>query len=184
MQLVKIKKIKEAVSLAVLALKEGKVLILPTDTVYGFVALDKKAVKRIYGIKKRDKAKPLPFFVSDTKMAQNYAHINKNELQFLKQNWPGAITAVFKAKKGGTIALRQPDSKLLLAILREVKQPLAQTSANISGEPATGKIKQVLETFESASLQPDILFSQGDLPERKPSKVIDFSKGKRDVLRG
>jgi len=51
MQLVKIKKIKEAVSLAVLALKEGKVLILPTDTVYGFVALDKKAVKRIYDMR-------------------------------------------------------------------------------------------------------------------------------------
>ncbi len=61
-------------------LKRGKVIVCPTDTVYGLVAdaTNKKAVDKIFEIKERLRAKPLPIFVKDLKMAKKFARINKN----------------------------------------------------------------------------------------------------------
>jgi len=70
-------------------LKKGKVIVCPTDTVYGLIAdaTNKKAVEKIFKIKKRPKNKPLPIFVRDLKMAKKLAEIDKNQEKFLKKVW-------------------------------------------------------------------------------------------------
>src|SRR3989344_282146 len=83
-------------------LKEGGVVIFPTDTVYGFVAdaTNKKGVAKIYNIKKRPKSKPLPVFVSGIKMAREVAEIDARQVKILKKFWPGKYTFILKRKLG------------------------------------------------------------------------------------
>lgn len=178
-------------------LENGGVVVCPTDTVYGLIcdASNFKAVEKIFEIKQRERTNPLPVFVSDMAMAKKLAIINDNQEKFLQKSWPGATTVVLRAKKSAswriapllykdnTIALRIADYKLIQKIFKEFKKPLAQTSANLSGQPATTQFKNVLEYFENAEIQPDLIINAGDLPKNQPSKVIDFSNGAMKILR-
>jgi L-threonylcarbamoyladenylate synthase len=154
-------------------IKNGGVVIAPTDTVYGLIcdSTNKKAVEKIFKIKKRPKKKLIPIFVSDIKMAKKFADISPKQEKFLKQVWPGKVTAVFPYKKPG---LRIPDYKLVLSLVKRVG-PLAESSANISGQPASGNIKEVLKQFKGKKYQPDFIINAGNLPKSKPSKVIDLT---------
>ena len=127
---------QKALNKALSALKKGKVIVCPTDTVYGFlsVASDKKAVEKIFKLKRRPRSKPLPVFVNGLKMAKELAEINEKQEKTLNKYWPGKYTFVLKALNGGTIALRIPEYKFLNDLLKKINKPLAQTSANISGQ--------------------------------------------------
>lgn len=176
--------VKSDLKKAVSAVKNGSVLVCPTDTVYGLVcdASNKKAIARIYLIKKRPRSKPLPVFVKNIAMAQKIAKINKTQEKFLKKVWPGKTTVVLNAKKGGTIGLRVPNSRLILDLIKRTGL-LAETSANISGEPPTTKIREVIKYFKGRKYGPDLILDAGDLKPAKPSQVIDFTESEPRVLR-
>ena len=90
----------DKLSQATLVLKKGGVVICPTDTVYGFLAdaSNKKAVDKIYKIKKRPKSDPLSIFVKDLKMVGELAEINEKQAKTLKKYWPGKYTFILKRK--------------------------------------------------------------------------------------
>ncbi|MFH1780807.1 MAG: L-threonylcarbamoyladenylate synthase [Candidatus Nealsonbacteria bacterium] len=161
---------------AITAIKNGSVLVCPTDTVYGLVcdAFNQKAVEKIYKIKKRPKNKLIPVFIKDLAMAKKFVIINAEHERFLRKVWPGKITVVLNDKKGGTIGLRVPNSKFVLDLIKHTG-PLAETSANISGQPATTRIKEVLKYFQGKKYEPDLVLDAGDLKPAKPSQVIDFT---------
>lgn len=176
--------IKPDLQKAAEAVKAGKVLVCPTDTVYGLIcgARNKVAAEKIYQIKKRPRNKPLPIFVSDIKMAKRFAVINKKQEDFLKKLWPGKTTVVLNTIKNGTIGIRIPDNKFILDLVRRTGS-LAETSANISGKPATTKIKEVLKYFRGQNYQPDLVLDAGDLKPAKPSQVIDLTGPEPVILR-
>ena len=187
------KNLKEVTGTVQQLIKEGKVIICPTDTVYIPVAdaTNKKAVKKVFLIKKRSLKKPIPIFVKDIKMAKKIAEIDKRQEQFLKSVWPGKVTAVLKRKKSeiklygvaeNTIALRIPHFKLVNFLLKELNRPLVGTSANISGKPASGNLKEVLDQFKGQKHQPDLVINAGILPG-KPSKVMDLTVSPPKILR-
>lgn len=167
-------------------LKKGGVLICPTDTVYGLLcdATNKKVVERIFKIKKREKTKPLGIFVKDIKTAKRYAFINKKQEKVLKEKWPGKFTFILKKKPNcglsllvgdkETVGIRIPYYKLVIEILEKIKKPIVQTSANISGQPPTTRIGEVLQQFRHRGNQPDLIINDGNLKKSKPSKVIDL----------
>jgi L-threonylcarbamoyladenylate synthase len=168
-------------------MKEGKVVVFPTDTVYGLIAnaTNKKAIKKLFKIKRRKASKPIPLFIKNLKAVKKIAQINKPEERFLKKIWPGKITVVLKRKKikkelygvdKKTIALRIPKYRLINNLLREIDFPLAGTSANVSGKPATTKIKEVIGQFRNKKVQPDLIVDAGNLKPSKPSMVIDLTK--------
>jgi L-threonylcarbamoyladenylate synthase len=188
------KNFKEIVRMAVKSIKEGKVIVCPTDTVYGLVcdAKNKKAVAKLFRIKKRPKGKPIPIFVRDIKMAKKLALIDKEQEKFLKKVWPGKITAILKLKtkkqklkiygiNRKTIGLRIPKYKLIQRLLKRTNIPLTGTSANISGKPASTKIKEVIAQFKK--YQPDLVISDGNLPKSKPSTVLDLTTFPPKILR-
>jgi L-threonylcarbamoyladenylate synthase len=194
MQVLKIsqRNFSEILEKATTALKRGRVLICPSDTVYGLIcrATDKKAVERVFKIKKRVKTKPIGLFVKDIKMAKKWAWIDARQEKFLKKFWPGKFTAVLKSKKSlsgivfkGTVGLRIPGNKFLLSVLERSGCPLAQTSANISGRPASTKIKEALKQFQGRAEQPDLVLDAGDLEPSLPSTVIDLISKKIKILR-
>ncbi len=175
-------------------IKKGGLVILPTDTVYGLLAdaRNEKAVGQIFKIKKRPKTKPLAIFVKDLKMAKKYAFINEKQEKFLKKNWPGKTTLILKSKinlpkgltaKNKTIGMRISDYKLINLLFKKINFPLAQTSANISGGEATTKIREVLEQFTGKRTMPDLIIDAGDLPNNRPSKIIDLTQEKPLILR-
>ena len=186
---------------AVSALKVGGVVICPTDTVYGFLADagNKKAVEKIFKIKKRPGSKPLPVFVKDLKMAKELAEINERQEKILKKRWPGKYTFVFKSKRRPdlflsltkfsersglpqTIALRIPQYKFLNNLLKKINRPLAQTSANVSGEPAMAKISDILQKFGERRFEV-LVIDAGNLKKKKPSKIYDLTLARPERLR-
>ncbi len=164
-------------------LEKGQVLILPTDTVYGLIcdARNKGAVKRIFEIKGRDFNKPIGVFVKDINMAKEFADINQKQEGIMKKYWPGKITFLLKRKNNlpevlfsgsNMIGIRIPDYELIKDLFKQIDFPLAQTSANISGEPASVKINHVLSQLENK--KPDLVIDAGDLAEAESSTVIDL----------
>ena len=81
------------------------------------------------------------------------------------------------------IGLRISSSGLVNKLVKEVNGPLTTTSANISGKPASTKIKEVLGQFLKNKIKPDLVIDAGNLPKNKPSKVIDLTGKKEKVLR-
>jgi len=186
-------KIKIIIKKLVGILKKGGVIVYPTDTVYGLLAdaTKEKAIKKIFKIKKRSFKNPIPIFIRDIKMAKELAFINRKQENFLKMVWPGRVTVVLKRKNvlpriifGGekTIGLRIPDYKLVDLLLKEINHPLTGTSANISGKPASTKIREVLKQFEKKE-KPDFVLDAGNLKPSLPSVVIGLTGKKMKILR-
>ncbi len=174
----------EKLNKAISILEKGGVIICPTDTVYGFLAdaSNKKAVAKIYKIKKRPKSKPLPVFVSSIKMARELAEINDRQEKVLKKYWPGAYTFVLPKKKGGTIALRMPKHAFLQKLLKKIDRPLVQTSVNISGQEPLKSAEQIMAIFGKSKLVGLIITSSKPLGG-KPSKIIDLTRQNLTTLR-
>jgi L-threonylcarbamoyladenylate synthase len=172
-------------------LKKGGVVILATDTVYGFVAdaSNKKAVASIYKIKKRPKSKPLPVFVRDIKMAKALAEIDRKTEKLLKKRWPGKYTFVLTRKKKGkplygieeeSIALRIPKHTFLQGITKKVNRPLAQTSVNVSGYVALRRPMDIMKKFGKQRI---LFVDAGNLPKRKSSAIINVTGSTINIVK-
>jgi L-threonylcarbamoyladenylate synthase len=181
---------KKSLEKSLKVLKQGGIVIFPTDTVYGFLAdaTNKKAVAKIFKIKKRLRSKPLPVFISDIKIAKDLAEIGNKQIKVLKNKWPGKYTFVFKIKKSiklfgqdkNTIALRIPKFKPLNNLLKKIGKPLVQTSVNVSGESALIKISDIINQFKNKDI---LMVDAGNLKKSKPSKIIDLASNKLKILR-
>lgn len=179
---------KESLKIAAAVLKKDGTIIFPTDTIYGIGTIATAAgAKKIGKIKNRPGNKPFPLLVSSLVMAKKFAEINPQQEKFLKKNWPGAVTAILPAKiknrgltENGKIGLRQPNHPWLLKLIAEIGQPLIGTSANPSGQSGTTKIKEVFDYFPNG---PELIINAGNLPKRRPSKVIDLTTNPPRILR-
>jgi len=186
------KNLKEVNKKTAIIIKKGKIIVYPTDTVYGLIcdAGNKKAVQKIFKIKRRSPKKPLPVFVKDIKMAKMLAKIDKNQEKFLKKVWPGKTTVVLERRKGKkiygldkkTIAIRTPKYKPLNDLLGNINYFLAETSTNISGGTNPSSIKDILSQFKGKKYQPDLIIDGGTL-SKKSSTVIDLTKDPPKILR-
>lgn len=180
MRILKINKqnFHQLVKEVVKSIKNGQVVVCPTDTVYGLVCdtTNQKAINNLLKIKKRQAKKPIPIFVKDIKMAKKLAHIDKKQEEFLKKIWPGKATIVLNSKKRkNTIGLRIPNYQLILNLIKKLKLPLTGTSANISDKPASTRIREVLKYFKNQKYQPDLIIDAGNLKKSRPSTVIDLT---------
>jgi len=194
MEIIKIssRNFKEVVKKAAGLIKKGKIIVSPTDTVYGLLAdaTNKKAAEKVFKIKKRSKDKPIPIFVRVIEMAKEIAFISKRQEKFLRKIWPGKVTAVLTRKKAKiygidkkTIGLRVPDYKLVNMLLTKLNRPLTATSANISGKPPSTKINKVINQLQNEKLKPGLILDAGNLGPSSPSTVIDLTKKHPIILR-
>lgn len=124
--------------LAELLSRDGTVLLLPTETVYGLVARvgDHAAEKRIFELKHRNASKTLGWFVSDWRKLSEYGVLLAGLPEKLATAYcPGPLTIIAPCRDGSTVGFRVPDTPLLASLLAKVPGPLLQTSANCSGMP-------------------------------------------------
>lgn len=176
-------------------LKQGKVVVLPTDTIYGFSALasNQKAVDRIFSIKKREEKRPFITLVSSLEMAQQYAHIEDSKIEQVKIIWQNErpTTIIFLAKnnlaKGvvsmeGKISMRLPKSDFLIKILNRISEPIVSTSFNLSGEDYISSLDRLELVFKEGN-RPDLIVDAGPAKTNKPSKLVDLSGDIIKVIR-
>ncbi len=129
----------QAIRQAILALRGGQVIAAPTETVYGLMALwqSDSARQEIYRLKHRPEDKRLQMLAPDVETAVTAGLKPNAMLQKIGDAfWPGPLTVIVEANDGDTIGLRIPNHPFILKLLRELGEPLAATSANLSGTPA------------------------------------------------
>ncbi len=157
-------------------LRKGGIIIYPTETSYGIGcdATNKKAIKKIYDIKNRDRNKPLITLVQNEKMAEKYIKLNKVSRKLLKKFSNRPLTLVCDSKLLPNIlgenSFRISSDKFVQKLIRSYKKPITSTSANISGSEALFKIAQVKKVFGG---KVDLIVDGGTLKKKKLSTVFD-----------
>lgn len=140
------------------SLRAGRVGAFPTDTVYGLgtSAFSQDGIRRIYDLKAREPRKPLPILVHSVEEARRWVAWPPEAERLARRFWPGALTLVLPPGPEGArlgslaaplLGVRVPALPALLDILAAFSGPLAQTSANLSGQPALSMGKDVIEAF-------------------------------------
>jgi len=171
-------------------LLNGGVGILPTDTIYGIVgsAFSKKAVARIYKLRKRNLKKPLIILVSSLKDLNIFGiQLDAKIKNFLRKLWPGKISIILPCpdkkfyylhRRTKFLAFRLPKKPDLIKLLKETG-PLVAPSANWEGFPPASTIKEAKRYFKNTV---DFYVDGGKLIGG-PSALIQIKGGKIEVLR-
>ncbi len=178
---------------AIQILKDGGVVIFPTDTAFGIGCRidDEDAVERLFAIRKRPETKAVPVLVSSLHMAQEYVQVVPPEViqKLMQPFWPGALTIVLQSKiekvpslvRGGTetMGVRVPDHLTTLALINGVDVPLVGTSANFAG----GETPYTFGSLDKELVKLVDFVVQGECHAKEASTVIDCTVNPWKVLR-
>jgi len=197
MEIVKLnsENIENIVEKAVSMLRNGGVVVYPTETCYG-IGVDvtnQKAVDKLYEYKGFRGQKPFSMAVKDREMAQKYVKINEMAENLYNNYLPGPVTVVSESKGGvakgvesewGSIGIRIPDHEIPIKIVSGLGKPITATSANISYKPVPYSIDKYIEQTPKKSLNyVDLVIDAGTLPKNVPSTVLDTTMNSLEVLR-
>ena len=164
---------------AVALLREGFVALTPTETVVGLVAAE-AGLDRLWRIKGRDPGKPIALLCASPEEAfAMAADVPALALKLAALFWPGPLTLVLDRLGGGTVGVRVPDHPTVGEILAAYGRPLYATSANPSGEPAPGFLKDVNPLIVA---EVDLVV-EGEPGNGHASAVVDLSGGQVRLLR-
>ncbi len=137
---------------AVRAIRDGSLVVYPTETVYGLGAdaLDPDAIERVFEAKRRPHEKPISLAVPDVESALSYVRPTDRERKFMEEFLPGPVTVLCEKRDGvpdvltadrERVGVRIPDHELALQLLRRVAPtPITSTSANVSGRASVTRI--------------------------------------------
>jgi L-threonylcarbamoyladenylate synthase len=181
------------IRLAAAAIRQGQVVAIPTDTVYGLAGdpFRPAVVDRIFEIKGRAKDQPILLLIAS--LDQLHALVRDIPPVFRSiaaQFWPGPLTIILPASKRvprevtgdtGTVALRWPAAVLTQAIIREAGRPVTGTSANRSGRPAA---VTAAEVERELGRRVYAIVDGGRSRTRLPSTILDLTGTPRLVRRG
>ena len=170
-------------------IKAGEIIVFPTDTVYGIGCdpYNKKAVLRLYKIKKREKTKLFPILGISKMELEKIAEFNTLEEKIAEKFWPGQVTLVLKVKDekirqslclDKKIAVRVPNNQCVLSFLKECKL-LVGTSANISG---TTPFTDPNECSKNLTKY-DLLIDGGIIPSQSESTIVEIVGDDIKILR-
>ena len=181
----------EALEAAAAAVKDGKLIVLPTDTVYGIGAdaFNKDAVQALLDAKGRGREFPPPVLIGDP----NVMHALGLDIppiieDLVEEYWPGALTVIVKAQPSlhwdlgntkGTVALRMPDHEAAIALLKKTG-PLAVSSANKHGGDAA---KSVMDAAVQLGDAVEVYVDGGKSRIGESSTIIDATVNPPEILR-
>lgn len=175
---------KNALSAAVDALRNGKVIVYPTETSYGIGcdAANPRAVQMVHKIKKEPKTKQPIILVPDISFAKKIAKLSKADELLAKKFMPGPLTLVVEKRKGKldgifgkTIAFRISAGKFARALAKKFGGAIVSTSANIHGQKPVFSAKKAMKVFGEKA---DLIVDAGSIPKRRPSTIYDAKNQK------
>ncbi len=192
---------RDAIHRVVQALAEGKIIAVPTETVYGLAcsALNGKAVARLAELKQRPADQPFSLAIKSADDAQDFVpNLSSLAKRLTRRCWPGPLTLVLKSDHpdsllgqlpdsvrqhvlfNDSVGLRVPAHDALLAILRLTAGPLLLTSANRRDEPHTATAADVVKQLGN---EIDLILDDGDCKFGQASSVVRVDDTKLEVLR-
>lgn len=176
-------------------LKSGRLVAIPTETVYGLAAnaLDDRAVAKIYELKNRPQFNPLIIHFAELRDVDQHVVLNEKALRLAKAFWPGPMTLVLPRKESSpisllasaglnTLAVRIPNHQVCLEILRHAQVPLAAPSANPSQSLSPTLAEHVALGFKS-NPNPPMIIDGGTCSIGLESTIIDLSEETPVILR-
>ncbi len=174
----------------VAALRDGKIVGIPTDTLYG-LAVDpyrQDALDAIFELKGRPGEKPLAILVASMDQAMGLAQFADHALDLADEHWPGALTMILPRLPSApdwlghrgrrTVGLRCPDHEVALELL-EASGPLVVTSANLSGQQAALNHEEAEALFGDAVA----IYLEGKAKGGQASTIVDLTAPDPLVLR-
>jgi len=165
-------------------IRAGQVLGMPTDTFYGLAAdpFNLRAVERVYEIKSRSRHKPLSLLIESVDQAEQLARPLPEEFYNLARRfWPGPLTIIVRAASRlplkvtantGNVALRVPNAKIPLAVVKAAGIPITATSANLSGASECTTAQQVRDQLKDRIA---IIVDGGISPREVASTIVDLT---------
>jgi L-threonylcarbamoyladenylate synthase len=184
----------DALAPALDALRRGKVVLYPTDTLWGLAvrATNARAIERLSELKGRPRGMPVSVAFSSLEEIERFAELSRMARSFLRRNLPGPITALVRpnalgrrrlsAASGGVgakLGVRIPDHPLARELARRAG-PITATSANLHGGPPCPSLSEARRTFGTAVA----VYLDGPAPRGEPSSIVDLTApGPRPVRR-
>jgi len=176
---------------AISALKGGRLVVMPTDTVYGIGAdaFDGEAVASLLAAKGRGRDMPVPVLVGSWHTIEGLVYSVPNSArELIRAFWPGALSLVVRqapslqwdlGDAGGTVMMRMPLHPVAIELLREVG-PMAVSSANISGRPAAVTAAQARDQLGDLV---EVYLDGGPAEKQAASTIVDLTGAHPRVLR-
>jgi len=173
-------------------IKNGGVVVGPTDTVYGVFSdvYNDEYVEKVYNVKQRPKDKPLPILASSMDAIEEIISLNDKLRSFLKAVWPGPITVVFNNVdcslfsrllcRENSIALRVPAAPFPRKLAEMNGGFITGSSANLSGKPSPLKIDDAVKYFGEKI---DLYVDSGEAPLKVSSTIISIIDCKIALVR-
>lgn len=191
MELINIKQ-KNSLNTCLNYLKQGKIVVLPTDTIYGFscLATNLLAIEKIGKIKKR-KNTSFIILVSDYRMLKKYSHLGDRQKGLIEKHLKkrNIYSFVLEAKNlnkpypnKGSLAIRLPKSDFLIKLIAGLKIPIISTSLNLHKQKLI-ELENIESFFKNKKLKPDLVVIDKDSRKSKSSKIIDIRYNKIVKLR-
>lgn len=172
------------------ALKSGKIVVIPTDTIYGIVgsALIRKTVEKIYQLRKRNLEKPFIILISDLNDLNHFnIKLSQKQKDLLQKIWPNPVSVILPVtlrrwnylhRGTQTLAFRMPKNENLLELLARVG-PLVAPSANFEGEKSAQTLQEAKRYFGN---NVDLYLDGGKLMS-KPSTIVQLQDEKLSIIR-
>ena len=175
---------------AVEVLKEGGVIIYPTDTVYGIGCdiFNNEALERIYDIKNEAGTKLFSFICSDLKDISKYAKVSDYAYKAMRKLLPGPYTFVLPAVKKApkslwskrkTVGIRIPNNPIAIELARELGNPIISTSVTTRRGELIFDPEEIKVVF---NIHVDLMLSVGAL-SGQPSSIVDLSGDTPEIIR-
>lgn len=183
---------------AITALRNGGVVLHPTETCYGLAAdiFSPVAVEKVYSLKDMSLSKPVSIMVSGLDEAQQYGVFSEKALQLAEKYWPGPLTIIVPRssllpahlnRNLTTVGIRCPDSEITQQLLSEFGGPLVTTSANRTGESQAYDVETFLLGRDvdgnAGEAVPDAIIDLGHIPEIEPSTIVEVIGDEAKVVR-
>lgn len=182
---------RDALLLSAKTLREGGLVVFPTETVYGLGGngTDADAARKIYAAKGRPSDNPLILHVSAPEQAEVYAHTSDTYYALAEAFWPGPLTVILPKKDtvplsvtGGldTVAIRFPAHPIARALIEAAGVPVAAPSANLSGKPSPTCARHVIEDLDG---RVDVIIDGGDCEIGLESTIVRLDGKDATLLR-
>ncbi|MBP9815882.1 threonylcarbamoyl-AMP synthase [Candidatus Woesebacteria bacterium] len=180
---------------ALKVLKNGGLVIVPSDTVYGVAvdATNENAVKKLIEFKSRPPGKAISVFCGSIERLQEYVEVSGSQENIINELLPGPYTLVLTSKhkvsslleaENGTLGVRVPQADFVNELVNAFDRPITATSANRAGQSPHYSVEALLNSLsEEKKKLIDYIVDAGKLPQRKPSTVVDMTSDSLEILR-
>lgn len=167
---------------AVKVLRDGGLVVFPTETVYGIGAKadDETAIRRLCQLKERDPQKPFTFHIATKDELKMYGcRLCPLSEEIIHKLWPGPVTFIF-ATDSGSKGFRYPDDKIACQLIREAGFPIVAPSANLKGQRSPTAPEEI-----SIEIRKDVDFiiEAGPTRYRRESTILDFTSLSYKIIR-